>query len=308
MSPAEFIRELQSPHFWMGFLPAVLVAGLAFRALFRNLSHLRLIADTPGSLIRSASQGLVELEGITEMMEGTPIIAPLSSQRCVWYRYQVEEKTEGKNEWRVIESGVSEAIFHLNDGTGRCIIDPDGAEVIPSITQGWRGHSRRPGSAPQEESFWDRFLPRGSYRFSESRIAEGVPVYALGYLKSLVSADPSTLNDAIRILIRRWKQDPVQLRKRFDRDGDGVISPEEWEAALRLAEQEAILEWQQPSPSTDMNLLKKPPEGRLFLLSTLPEHQLKSRYRRGALLSGMVFLLVGTSAAWALYLRVFPPE
>jgi hypothetical protein len=308
MSSAEFIRDVQSPQFWMGFLPAILVAGTALRALFRILSHLRLIADTPSSLIRSASQGQVELEGVTQMMEGTPIIAPLSSQRCVWYRYTVEEKTEGKDEWRVIESGTSEAIFHLNDGTGRCIIDPDGAKVIPSIRQHWRGLSRRPGTPPPKQDFWDRFATAGKYRFSECRIAEGVPLYAMGYLKSLGSADPGTLDDATRALIRRWKQDPTALRQRFDTDGDGIISPAEWEIALSVAEKEAMLDWGKTSHPTDINLLKKPPDGRLFMLSTMPEHLLKRRYRRSALLSAAIFLLFGTAAAWTLYLRVFSPQ
>lgn len=306
MSYLEFIREVQSPHFWMGFFPAVLVAGTAFRSLFRNLSHLRLIADTPASLIRSASQGQVELEGVTQMMEGTPIIAPLSGQRCVWYRYTVEEKIEGKDEWGVIESGTSEAIFHLNDGTGRCIVDPDGAEVIPSISQHWRGLSRRPGAPPPEQSFWDRFAAAGKYRYSESRIAEGVPLYAMGYLKSLGSADPGTLEDAIRTLIRRWKQDPTALRQRFDTDGDGIISPAEWEIALSVAERESMQEWGETLNTNDINLLKKPSDGRLFMLSTVPEHQLKLRYRRGALISAAIFLLLGTATAWALYLRYFP--
>ena len=308
MSYPEFIREVQSPHFWMGFFPAVLVAGTAFRSLFRNLSHLRLIDDTPASLIRSASQGQVELEGVTQMMEGTPIIAPLSGERCVWYRYTVEEKTEGKDEWRMIESGTSEAIFHLNDGTGRCIIDPDGAEVIPSIRQHWRGLSRRPGAPPPEQGLWDRFASAGKYRYSESRIAEGVPLYAMGYLKSLGSADPGTLDDAIRTLVRRWKQDPTALRQRFDADGDGIISPAEWEIALMVAEKEAMQEWGETRHPTDINLLKKPPDGRLFMLSTVPEHRLKQRYRRSALLSAAMFLLLGTAAAWALYHRYFPPQ
>jgi len=299
---------VQSPHFWMGFFPAVLVAGTAFRSLFRNLSHLRLIADTPASLIRSASQGQVELEGVTQMMEGTPIIAPLSGQRCVWYRYTVEEKTEGKDEWRMIESGTSEAIFHLNDGTGRCIIDPDGAEVIPSIRQHWRGLSRRSSAPPPEQGFWDRFASAGKYRYSESRIAEGVPLYAMGYLKSLGSADPGTLDDAIRTLVRRWKQDPARLRQRFDTDGDGIISPAEWEAALGLAEREAIQELGETLHPPEINLLKKPPDGKLFLLSTVPEHRLKQHYRRDALLSASIFLLFGTAAGWALYLRYFPSQ
>lgn len=307
MSYQEFIRATQLPHFWLGMLPAVLVAGSSFAALFRNLTHLRLIADTPASLIRSAAQGYVELQGTTRMMDGEPIIAPLSGQRCVWFRYRVEEKSGDKNEWRVVEQGLSEAIFHVSDGTGRCIVDPGGAEVIPSSTRHWRGNSRRPDALPHAAGFWDQFVTAGPYRFTESLIEEGVPIYIIGFLQGLASADPGTTNDAVRQLVRRWKQDPAALRRRFDTDGDGVISPAEWEFALGVAEKTVMLNWHEAPREVELNLIRKPEDGRLFLLSTVSEQALVRRYRRRALLSAALFLLFGTIAAWALYLRYFPP-
>ena len=33
------------------------------------------------------------------------------------------------------------------------------------------------------------------------------------------------------------------MRRRFDTDGDGVISPAEWEFALGVAEKEVMLNW-----------------------------------------------------------------
>lgn len=307
MTYPEFIRAVQSPHFWAGFIPAVLAAGGSLIGLFRQLSHLRLIADTPASLIRSAAQGYVELQGVTRMMDGDPIIAPLSGQRCVWYRYTVDEKAEDGGEWRTVERGVSDAIFHLDDGTGRCVIDPDGAEVIPSSTQHWRGHSRRPGALPRQRDFWDRFSAAGRYRYSESRIEEGEPVYVIGFLRGLASADPGTTDDAIRQLIRRWKQEPNALRRRFDADGDGIISPAEWDTALRQAEQEVLMNWHTAPRDAELNLMRKPADGRPFLLSTVPEQVLKRRYRRRAWLSAALFLMFGATAAWALYLRYSPP-
>lgn len=307
MSYQEFIREAQSPHFWMGFIPAVLMAGSGFTTLFRNLSHLRLIADTPASLIRSAAQGYVELQGTTRMMAGEPIIAPLSGQRCVWYRYTVEEKTGSKGEWRVIERGLSEAIFHIADGTGLCIVDPDGAEVIPSSHHHWRGNTRRPGALPCPGGFWDQLARSGAYRYTESVIAEGVPIYIIGFLKGLASADPGTTEDALRQLIRRWKQDQTALRRRFDTNRDGIISPAEWEVALAVAEKEVMLNWHAAPAEAELNLIRKPDDGRLYLLSTVPEQVLIRRYRQRAFLGAGLFLLFGTVAAWALYLRCLPP-
>ena len=303
MPQAEWIEATRSPHFWMGFFPAVLVTVTSFIALFRALSHLRIITDTPTSLIRSASQGYAELHGITRMMDGEPIIAPLSGLRCVWYRFTVEEKTEGKGEWRLVENGTSTAIFHLDDGTGRCIVDPDGADVTPSITQHWRGNSRRPGGLSHERGFWDEFARSGRYRYEESRIDEGSPLFAIGYLQGLASGDPGTVNDRVRQLVRRWKQDQAALKKRFDEDRDGLISSQEWEVALQLAEREVLTNWEEPAREAELNLIRKPPDGRPFVLSTIPEQKLIQGYRQRAWLSGAFFLLFGTAAVWALYLR-----
>ena len=303
MSQAEWIEATRSPHFWMGFLPALLVTVTSLIALFRALSHLRIIADTPTSLIRSAPQGYAELHGIARMMDGEPILAPLSGLRCVWYRFTVEEKTEGKGEWRLVENGTSTAIFHLDDGTGRCIVDPDGADVTPSITQNWRGNSRRPGGLSHERGFWDEFARSGRYRYQESRIDEGSPLFAIGFLQGLASGDPGTVNERVRQLVRRWKQDQTALKQRFDRDSDGIISPEEWEVALQQAEREVLANWEEPAHEAELNLIRKPPDGRPFVLSTVSEQKLTKAYRQRAWLSGGVFLLFGTAGAWALYLR-----
>ena len=46
----------------------------------------RVLQDIPTALIRSASQGYVELQGYAELMEGDAITAPLSSRTCIWHR------------------------------------------------------------------------------------------------------------------------------------------------------------------------------------------------------------------------------
>ncbi len=309
MTYAELIGAAQSPQFWVGFIPATVAAAAGWLNLFRNFSRLRFIADTPSSLIRSASQGYVELQGVARMMDGEPIMSPLTGRRCVWYRYTIEEKTgEDRKEWRVIERGLSEAIFHLDDHTGRCIVDPDGADVIPSSNERWRGHSRRPGGLPRDQGFWDRLARSGPYRYTESLIEEGAPLYVIGFMRGLASADPGTTNDAIRQLIRRWKQNPADLLRRFDADRDGVISPAEWDVALQMAEHEALMNWHRTASDAELNLLRKPADGRPFLLSTVPEQVLKRRYRNQAWWSAGAFLLFATVAAWILYLRYFPPE
>ncbi len=62
------------------------------------------LADTPIARIRPAPQGYVELYGRARLLPGPPILAPLSSLPCAWYRYQIEERSSGGRWWSV-ESG-----------------------------------------------------------------------------------------------------------------------------------------------------------------------------------------------------------
>lgn len=299
----EFITHSSPVHFWLALVPLLVAAAACFVLFLRWLHRARLMADTPTAAIRSAPQGYVELEGIARMMDGDPVLAPLSGQRCVWYRYTVEHKDAGDDDWRTVERGVSESIFHLDDGTGRCVVDPEGASVVPSVRMCWRGQLRRPGAAPLETGFWDLLLQSGPYRYTEHRLQEGDPVYAVGHFVALGTADPAGPNEEVRDLLSRWKRDRRELLRRFDADGDGQISPEEWEAARRAAEREVMTTWHERTPTTDMALLRKPPPGRPYLLSALPQHALIARHRRDALLASAGFLALGACVVWALRLR-----
>ncbi len=72
---------------------ALLVCAAAFASWrsWHNLHNARTIQDIPTAKARSAHQGYVELEGVGRLMDGAPIIAPLSGLPCVWYRYRIEE-------------------------------------------------------------------------------------------------------------------------------------------------------------------------------------------------------------------------
>lgn len=299
-----FILHAPPQHFWPLLISAALAAAACFLLIFRWLHRGRLLADTPTAKIRAAHQGYVELEGHARMMDGEPVIAPLSGQRCVWYRYTVEHKAEDRDDWRTVESGTSEAIFHLDDGTGLCIVDPEGADITPSVTLRWRGQLRRPGAPPLRAGFWERLLNRGCYRYTESRIREGDPLYAIGQFIALGAADPASVNDEIRDLLSRWKRDPGELLRRFDRDRDGQISFQEWEEARQQAEREVLASWHEKARESDLPLLKRPDYGRPYILSTTPQEILIARYRRNAVLAALAFLSLGSGVAYALNLRL----
>ena len=118
----------------VGIAVAALAGGCVFCSwrTWRNVSHIRLIEDTPTAKIRSAHQGYVELEGTGKLMDGPPIIAKLSGLPCVWFRYKIEQQIKTQHNghtqtrWQVIEKGESTETFWLQDDTGRVVIDPEG--------------------------------------------------------------------------------------------------------------------------------------------------------------------------------------
>jgi len=134
----------------VGIAVAVLAGGCAFCSwrTWRNVSHIRLIEDTPTAKIRSAHQGYVELEGAGRLMDGPPIIAKLSGLPCVWFRYKIEHqikthyKGHTQTRWEVIEKGESTETFWLEDETGRVVIVHEaprsfgpGAEIMARLME-----------------------------------------------------------------------------------------------------------------------------------------------------------------------------
>jgi hypothetical protein len=63
------------------------------------------------------------------------IESPLTGERCVYYRYLVEEWRRGSVNvvdtglWHAVEQDEAIAEFYLDDGTGRALVEPTGAEI-----------------------------------------------------------------------------------------------------------------------------------------------------------------------------------
>src|SRR5579859_6943630 len=172
MLDAESIRLLSSQDFieldcliWGACL-------VSFVGLWYFLRRLKLIEDTPRSLIRSAAQGYVELTGTAKLMPGEPIVAPLTGKRCVWWRYHIQSRSRSRGAWRALDGSRRDAstdIFIIDDGTGHCIIDPDKSDVTPSVSETWYGDSPDPEGGPES----GRFMLFSAYSYTEQRIEEG---------------------------------------------------------------------------------------------------------------------------------------
>jgi hypothetical protein len=192
--------------------------------------RLRTITDTPTSRIRSAAQGYLELAG-TACVHLGQATGPLTGLPCLWYRYSVEERRgSGKNQkWVQIEGGDCPEPFALDDGTGRCIVEPAGAYLKLRRREHWTSPHRDPRNRARGWIF-----SSGRYRFTEERIEDGDPVYLLGYFET-PRRGVAERDRLKRALLRVWKQDPVRMA-RFDRDGDGMVNAKEWEAVRTEAE------------------------------------------------------------------------
>lgn len=308
---ASFVLQLDSTEYGLAIAFLAVVAFAAFFGIFYFLHRANFIADTPTSRVRSAAQGYVELSGFGRLMNGPPIISPLTGVTCTWYSISIEERRDDSGTgsarqiiWETIHSETSSDLFMLEDETGTCVIDPDGANVTTVIKEVWYG----------DTSMWTPGMLRGRsglfsggrYRYTERRMQPNDSLYAIGEFQTVGGSQelPQTDED-VRQLLAEWKRDQRQLLARFDTNHDGVISPEEWELARKAARQEVLKAQRQRMAGPAINIMRKPSDhGLPYLLSVLPQDELVKRYRRFAWGLLALFLLTGSIFTWMVTVRL----
>lgn len=301
---AQQIRDMEPGHFWILTLAVWAVALAAFVAAFYFLRRLRIMEDTPKSAIRSAAQGYVELQGSCRLMPGEPIIAPLTQQRCVWWAYQIEEHVgSGKNaRWQTVRSEKSSELFLVADETGQCVVDPDHAEVYPSASQTWYGSTEIPEGGPNMGGYALGIGAR--YRYVEKRVHESDPLYALGFFHTQGPVSQGDINEEVRVLLVKWKQDQAWLKQHFDKNHDGQVDDQEWEAARQEARRIVMEQEREAMARPPVNMLSKPQDDRPFILSTIPQKRLESRMRIYVVACLLLFFLGGSFGTYILDVRL----
>jgi hypothetical protein len=235
-----------------------LIAAIGLLATTASYRRARAIADIATSRIGSAAQGHVEVVGKAKAEPSELIFSPYSHTACIWYRYRVYSRDEPRGEWRQIDSGASNTTFEITDGSGACRVDPEHAEVM----------------APEQ-----RVSYRDGDKLVEEMLFAGSQIYVLGEFTTVRGEGAAlSLSADVSALLARWKQDPMQLKKRFDLDGNGEIDPQEWELARRLATRTVEKEHREIRQLGELNILRAPTDGRMFLISTLPPHKTRRRY------------------------------
>lgn len=292
------IVQASNHEFWVYSILFIIVAAAGFYFAFEFFRRARVIEDTPTSRIRSAAQGYVELIGYGETIEGPEIVAPLSKTPCTWYRYKVERL--GEKHKHVVDSGVSEELFMLVGQTGRCVIDPEGAIVTPTVKTSWYSSSY----SNDTESLISG-IGRRRYRFTEERMHPGDTLYAIGFFRSVGGAHES-FNTAqeVRELLASWKKDPEKMLSMFDRNKDGVIDAQEWENVRKVANYFVRKKHAKRKLPPVTHILSKPENSKQpFMLSTKPAHELIKRYKLFSVGSFAGFLALGSFAAWMFLVR-----
>lgn len=267
--------ELETRPGWAGILAALLVLGLF--AWLASLRRLRAIADTPTSRVASAAQGYVELIGAGRVLPEAPVYSPTHHLPCLWYRYRAYVRQDDK--WRQTESDESDTPFILDDGSGRCLLDPEGAEILTSRSETYRD---------------------GDSKVEEELLLAGDRLYALGEFGSR-GGGHARFDDHLELgqVLAEWKEDPVELNRRFDLDGNGEIDQQEWRLARQAARREIEARKQETLNQPVSHRLGQPGHGRPYLIANFPPEGLASRYRTRAWLHGLVAFasLIGLAIA-----------
>ena len=248
---------------------AVVLGALAIGLLVMTYSlHLwkekRLIEDIPTSKARSLAMGLVEMQGAAKPK--AVLRSPVTMTECVFYRYKIEKyvRSGRSSHWSVVDEGASSNYFYVEDDTGKVLADPTEADVKIGRDYQWTGI--KPGTG------WGVF-GGDKMRYSEWWITEGEPVYVIGTVTRWKDArDDRRFKIAEKL--RLLKADRERMKK-FDRDGDGAISADEWEQARQRIEQDVLKdELDHPADTTDDFVITRDKTNEVMIISDQSEKQL----------------------------------
>jgi hypothetical protein len=240
------------------FVCVALMVPLSLFAWTSAYRRARAVDDTPTSKVASAAQGYSELIGTGRPFAGAPLMSPHSHVPCLWFRYTVERK-DNEDKWVTEDKGESDASFILDDGSGECVVDPEGAEMLITKKDSWI---------------------QGDRRYTEWLLIERQTVYALGQFatRGSVDLDLSVAED-VKQLLSEWKARTAELLARFDLNKDGQLDLKEWELARAQAKREVAANHRELRASSELHVMHLPEDGRLYLISDLDPGKLASKYR-----------------------------
>ncbi|AGB16790.1 E3 Ubiquitin ligase [Halovivax ruber XH-70] len=111
----------------VGLVGLLVALGYGLREL--RLAH-RILRSGTESVLETTEGGYVELRGRVEPAD-TALEAPFTGTACVACEYAVEEEQASQHgtTWTTIESGSGVVPFHLDDGSGAILVEPEGCQL-----------------------------------------------------------------------------------------------------------------------------------------------------------------------------------
>ncbi len=283
------LKALIAKAFSSGLLPLTFALFMLWYG-FYFLRIKRQIENTPTSRVRSVAMGMVEVKG--QAIRKYALVSPMTHCACAYYKLTRYRRGKNNN-WEVSSVASSHHVpFYLEDDTGRIEIDPSSCRV--------KAGSRQEGMPGQVGFF--HVDSDSNEKWVEEVIVEGTLLYVLGYAAIKKSTEP-TLNERKQKALRELKQNPHKLKK-YDTDGDGNISTDEWDSARSDIEHQLFQE------SLANNRRKKQEEhiviskhkGRPLIISeTHSEDHLTTQYQTYSLI---LFMLAGVITGCAIYLML----
>ena len=240
---------------WLVFLGLMIFVSL-FTWYF-SLQSLQSITGLPTSKIASASQGYVKLEGRGRVYGESRLIGKLTGLPCLWYRYRIEER-ESRNKWIIVDCGESTNPFLLDDGSGVCVVDPNGAQIEATHNDSWY---------------------YAENRYTEWTLIGNDKICVFGNFSTIShSAVGLNLDDDVKKILSEWKREMPKLRQRFGLKNIAILDDEKWTLVRQAAKQEAESRQNIARAKDDLNFLSSPRDGRLFFISNADQESLAKLY------------------------------
>ncbi len=219
------------------------ILSLVFALLLYR--RVRLIEDTSQTILSSAAQGYVELEGKASLYDGETVRGPHPElPPMLWFRNYTIDSWAG---------------FILGDDKGRCTVDPRGAEIItPTYT--YNHHSY-------------------------NAIYPGETIYVLGQLHTLKKQrNDYEINNLMLSKLAEWKRNHFNFLHYFDKNKDGKIDNSELETAKNAASRMVDLALEETYQNPATHVISNPEDGRPYIISSIHPEKLITRYKRALVL------------------------
>lgn len=134
---------------------------------------------------------LVRVHGIARKADGT-VTGPLSGRTCLYWALRVQELQRNANTndvWQTVFGDSDHAVFAIDDGSGKALVDPLGAEVVLHF-------DKTSGTIPAK--YAAQLTPGRSHRCQEAVVSDGGKIALAGSATEVAAATPAMDADAYR--------------------------------------------------------------------------------------------------------------